>query len=107
MWRVTVDHGQESVRTSWHGMEQSKPKLPYYFRTSKRLRSLDEFEPPPWKGQVRFGGGDGGPSSPGRVMLRCFLIVFLTGMIATAFWRWLYGNSTCAEILAGFKIGWC
>lgn len=98
----------EPVRTSWHGMGQPKPKLPYYFRTSKRLKSLDEFEPPPWKGQVRFDGGDGGSTSGiGGVMLRWFLIVFLTGMIATSAWRWLYGDSTCAEIFAGFKIGWC
>lgn len=80
-------------------MGQPKPKLPYYFRASKRLKSLDEFEPPPWMGQVRFDGEDRSSEGLGRVMLRWFLIVFLTGMIATSAWRWLYGSNTCAEIL--------
>jgi hypothetical protein len=54
-------------------MHQPKPKLPYYFRTSKRLKSLDEWEDPAWEGAVRFDNDD-------RVTLR--------GVVRDT-WRWL------------------
>ena len=39
-------------------MGQRKPKLPDYLRPSKRLKSLDEWEDPDWKGRIRFGDDD-------------------------------------------------
>jgi len=80
----------EPVRKSWHGLNQPKPKLPYYFRRTKPLKGLDEFEAPPWKGRVRFG-------NEGRVTLRGvvretiqWLGIFLfIAMILGGFWFWL------------------
>jgi endonuclease YncB( thermonuclease family) len=54
-WGRGTDNGE---RRGWHGMNQPRPRLPDYLRPSKRLRSLDEFEPPAWKGRVRFGDED-------------------------------------------------
>ena len=56
--RRRTPSGEEPVRTSWHGMNQRRPRLPYYLRESKRLKGFDEFEDPPWKGGVRFEGDD-------------------------------------------------
>jgi hypothetical protein len=54
------------IRTSWFGMG-GRPQLPHYFRSkrgkrvrrplqrpqrARRLKGLDEFEPPPWKGRM-------------------------------------------------------
>ena len=99
---------RDTERRSWHGMNQPKPRLPYYFRTSKRLKSLDEFEPPAWKGRVRFPGDD---EVTVRGVLRemvGFLIIFaIAAIIIVGAWRWLYGDQTCVEVVRGFKIGWC
>jgi hypothetical protein len=100
--------GRETERRSWHGMNQPKPRLPYYFHTSKRLKNLDEFESPSRTGRVRFGDND-------QVTLRGvvretlrFLVVFtVAGVIIVSAWRWLYGSQTCIELIRGFKIGWC
>lgn len=48
-WRPTNDDGE---RSSWFGADRQRPKLPYYFRTTKRLKSLDEFEPPEFVGRM-------------------------------------------------------
>jgi hypothetical protein len=32
-------------------MNQPKPKLPYYFHTSRRLKSPDDFDPSKWQGR--------------------------------------------------------
>jgi hypothetical protein len=40
------------VRTSWFGADQPRPKLPHYFRPTKRLKGLDEFEPPEFVGRM-------------------------------------------------------
>jgi hypothetical protein len=42
----------EPVRTSWFGANQKRPKLPYYFRPTKRLKGLDEFDPPEFVGRM-------------------------------------------------------
>ncbi len=89
-------------------MNQPKPRLPYYLRALKRLKSLDEFEPPAWKGRVRFGYDD---DMTFRGVLRemiGFLIIFaIAAIIIVSAWRWMYGDHTCVEIMRGFKIGWC
>ena len=54
-------------------MNQPKPKLPYYFRQSKRLKSLNEFEEPSWKGRTGWADDD-------RVTVRG---------LARDTWRWL------------------
>jgi hypothetical protein len=100
----------EPVRTSWHGLNQPKPKLPYYLRSTKRLKSLDEFEEPEWKGRVRFhdkSSDEVTVAGVARETLR-FLIVFaIIGLIVAGMWRWAYGTQTCIEPMRGFKIGWC
>lgn len=97
----------EPVRTSWHGMGQRRPTLPHYLRPSKRLKSLDEFGEPEWKGRTRWARDDrvtlGGVAHETLQWLAIFAIV---GIVGGAFWKWL-GSPTCAEIVAGFKIGWC
>jgi hypothetical protein len=98
----------DGERHSWHGFREAKPKLPSYFRPLKRLRGLDEFEEPEWKGRMRWPEDD-------RVTLRgvaretmLWLIGFvIAGVIAVNAWHWLYGDQTCVEIMRGFKIGWC
>jgi hypothetical protein len=102
------DRSEGGERRSWHGFGQPKPKLPYYFARSKRLRSLDEFEQPQWKGRVRFGG-EGRVTVRGvaRETLQWLAIFAIVGFIGASAWRWLYGSQTCVEIFSGFKIGWC
>jgi hypothetical protein len=46
------DSDEEEVRTSWFGMNQPRPELPYYLRTEKRLKGLDEFETPEFVGRM-------------------------------------------------------
>ena len=53
-------------------MNQPRPRLPHYFRKSKRLKSLDEFEEPEWKGRTRWADD--------RVTVRG---------VARDTWRWL------------------
>ena len=105
---MTRGRGRDTERRSWHGMNQPKPRLPYYLRPSKRLRSLDEFEPPAWKGRVRFDGDDevtfGGVV---REMVGFFIMFAIAAVIVVSAWRWLYGAQTCVEIVRGFKVGWC
>lgn len=43
--------GDEPVRTSWHGFNQPRPRLPHYLRPSKRLKGLDEFTLPDFTGR--------------------------------------------------------
>lgn len=101
----------EPVRKNWFGMNQPRPRLPHYFRTRKRLRSLDEFEDPPWKGRTQFGsGGDDGGITFGGVLrdtLR-WLLVFAVAAAATVLtWRWLAAGESCISAFGDFKIGWC
>lgn len=100
--------GRDSERRSWHGMNQPKPRLPSYLHPTKRLKSLDEFDPPAWKGRIRFGSGD---TVTVRGVLRemaGFLIMFaIAAIIVVSAWRWMYGDQTCIEMMHGFKIGWC
>jgi hypothetical protein len=84
---------EEPVRKSWHGLNQPKPRLPYYFRSSKRLKGLDEFEAPPWKGRVRFG--DEGPVTLRGVVretMQWLGTFVLVAMALGAFWYWLRGG---------------
>lgn len=97
----------EPVRTSWFGMNQPRPKLPYYFHSKKRLKSLDEFEEPEWKGGVRFDGDDEVTlKGVARETVNWLLIFAIVGIVVGSFWLWL-GSPTCAELVRGFKIGWC
>lgn len=78
------------VRKSWHGLNQPKPKLPYYFRTKKRLRSLDEFEEPEWKGRVRCDSDERVTlSGVVRETIQWLVIFAIVGVIGGAFWLWL------------------
>lgn len=89
-------------------MNQPKPKLPAYFRKSKRLKSLDEWEDPDWKGRLRFGDENGLTlRGIARQTLNWLLIFGIAGVIAGSAWVWLYGRNACPEIVAGFRIGWC
>ena len=47
-----TDRDGDPVRTSWFGMNQPRPELPYYFRPGKRLKGLDEFEKPEFVGRM-------------------------------------------------------
>jgi hypothetical protein len=49
---VQTDSDGDPVRTSWFGMNQPRPELPYYLRTGKRLKGLDEFEKPEFVGRM-------------------------------------------------------
>lgn len=49
---VQTDSDGDPVRTSWFGMNQPRPELPYYFRPGKRLKGLDEFETPEFVGRM-------------------------------------------------------
>ena len=88
-------------------MNQPKPKLPYYFRTSRRLKSLAEFEPPEWKGRMKFGDDSFTLRNLMRdtsSWLRLFLIAVILG---GALGWWLAQPNRCANIIGGFKVGWC
>ena len=102
------DDGDEPVCTTWFGMNQPRPKLPYYFPTERRLKSLDEFEEPYWKGRVRFGADDDEVTVKGvaRETVQWLLIFAITAIVVGSFWLW-FGSPTCAELFGGFKIGWC
>jgi len=67
----------DGERHSWHGMNQPKPRLPYYFHASKRLSA--------------------------GIGLNVILIALMAGAIAG--W-WLAEPAKCASI-GTFKIGWC
>ena len=105
MGRSPDDDGE---RHSWLGFRQAKPRLPYYFRPSKRLKSLDEFEQPEWKGKMRWPEDNrvtfGGVARETFLWLIAFAIV---GTIVVNAWHWAYGDQTCVEVMRGFKIGWC
>jgi hypothetical protein len=49
---VQTDIDGDPVRTSWFGMNQPRPELPYYLRPGKRLKGLDEFERPQFASRV-------------------------------------------------------
>ena len=99
--------GDDGERRSWHGMNQPKPKLPYYFRTSKRLKSLDEFERPEWKGRVKFDDDRVTLKGVARETAQWLLIFALAGVIVGACGLWLSGGTGCLIVAGGFKIGWC
>ena len=84
--------GDDDERRTWHGMNHPKPKLPYYLRPSKRLKSLNEFEEPYWKGQLHFGEEDRvtfrGIARETLQFLTAFLII---GIIGASAWRSLHG----------------
>jgi hypothetical protein len=94
-------------RNSWHGFGQPKPKLPAYLHPSKRLRNLDEFERPEGPAPRLLDDDEVTLRGVMRETLQWLLIFFIAGVIALSAWRWLFGSSRCAEIIAGFKIGWC
>jgi hypothetical protein len=77
----------EPVRASWHGMNQPKPRLPSYLRVKDRNEV----------------------TAPGvaRDTIRWLVGFAIAAIITISAWRWLFGNATCAELIAGFKIGWC
>jgi hypothetical protein len=80
----------EPIRASWHGLNQARPRLPYYFRRTERLKSLDEFEAPPWKGRVRFNNGkDVTVRGVARETLLWLIVFVVVGLIVGAFWEWL------------------
>lgn len=88
-------------------MNQPRPKLPYYFNAKRRLKSLDEFEEPYWKGLVRFGGDDEVTlKGVARETVQWLLIFAIAAIIVGAFWMW-QGFDSCAELPGGFKVGWC
>jgi hypothetical protein len=94
-------------RRSWFGLGP-RPRLPYYFHSTRRLRSLDEFEEPEWKGRVRFGGGE--RVTPRRAIietLQWLVMLFPLGLAGAMGWHWLQVGGGCMEIVAEFKIGWC
>ena len=100
----------EPIRRSWHGMGQARPRLPAYLRPGeRRLKSLDEFEEPEWKGRVRFGEGDDEVTVKGvvRETLQWLLIFAIVGLGIGFGWVWFAGADGCAQVTAGFKIGWC
>lgn len=100
-------NGGDGERRSWFGMG-GRPKLPYYFRTKKRLKSLDEFEEPYWKGQLRWPGDDRvTPGGIARDTLRWLAIFAIVGIVGGSAWLWLSGGESCARIVGGFKAGWC
>jgi hypothetical protein len=102
------DDSDEPVRMSWFGMNQPRPKLPYYFHTKKRLRSLDEFEPPAWKG-LGWSSDETRVTVRGvaRDTLRWLAIFAIASIIVGSAWRAAFGSVICAEVIAGFKVGWC
>ena len=77
----------EPVRTSWFGMNQPRPQLPYYLHAKGR----DEVT---LRGVVRD-------------TVRWLVGFAIAAVIAVSAWRWLYGSATCVEVIADFKIGWC
>ena len=99
---------EEPVRKTWYGMNQPRPKLPYYFHTRRRLKSLDEFEEPEWKGRVRFDHDDEVTvRGVARETLQWLLIFAIVAIVGGSAWMWFAGADGCAEVTAGFKIGWC
>lgn len=85
-----------------------RPTLPAYLRPSKRLKSLDEFEDPPWKGRVRFDGDDRVTvKGVVRETMQWLIIFAMVGIVGGLFWLWLSGGESCAEFASGFKMGWC
>ena len=84
--------GEDKERNSWFGMG-GRPALPSYFRIRKRLKSLDEFEEPYWKGQLRWPA-DNRVTWRGvaRDTLRWLMLFAIVGTIGGAFWVWLYGR---------------
>jgi len=104
-------------RTSWFGMG-GRPRLPRYLRAERakgrpadcrRLRGLDEFEAPPWKGRVRFDGdgGNDGITVGGLVRdtLRWLAVLAIGGAFVGIWWSWGDGDA-CVRI-GGFSLGWC
>jgi len=88
-------------------MGQRKPTLPYYFHASRRLKSLDEFEAPSWKGRVRFASDQKVTlAGVARETLRFLTLFAIVGIIGGALWMWV-GYDGCADLPGGFKIGWC
>ena len=109
------------IRTSWFGMG-GRPQLPYSFPSKRgkrprqparlrpqrgpRLKSLDEFEAPAWKGRMRWRGDD-------RVTLGgivgdtvCWLAVFAIG--GTFVWTWwTWGDGDACVRIGSFTLGWC
>jgi len=88
-------------------MNQPRPKLPTYLRSSKRLRSLDEFEPPAWKNPNRFERSDEVTLKGVAWETLRFLTIFaIAGVVLGSFWMWA-GFDGCADLPGGFKLGWC
>ena len=88
-----------------------RPKLPYYFRTKKRLKSLDEFEEPEWKGQVRWPEEDRVSwRGVARDTLNWLVLFAIVGIVGGSAWVWLTRNEArrlARRYLGGFKTGWC
>ena len=97
-----VSEGDIGERQSWHGMNQPKPVLPSYLRPGKRLKSLNEFEAPAWKGRVKFG------ERADRGNWIRWAIVFLIAVLLGCAVGWeLAQPHRCVGLATGFKIGWC
>ncbi len=88
-------------------MNQAKPKLPYYLRPSKRLKSLDEFEPPEWKGRMKLGEERGTLRGLTRDTSSWVKIFVFAALLGGALGWWLAQPDRCANIIGGFKVGWC
>lgn len=84
-----------------------RPRLPYHLRADgRRLKGLDEFEAPPWKGRMRWPEDDR-ITLPGVVgdTLR-WLAVFAMGGAFVGIWLGWSDTYPCFK-LGGFSLGWC
>lgn len=83
--KMTRGRERDTERRTWHGMNQPKPRLPYYFRSDDEVTL---------RGVLREVAG--------------FLVMFaIAAVIVVSAWNWLYGSQTCVELVRGFKMGWC
>ena len=42
-----------------------------------------------------------------RDTLRWLALFAIVGIVGGSFWMWFAGADGCAEVLGGFKLGWC
>ena len=98
---------QEPVRKSWFGMG-GRPRLPYYLRADqgRRLKGLDEFKDPEWKGRIRWPEDD--RVTLGGIMSDTmrWLAVFAVGGAFVGIWLGWSGTDPCLR-LGEFTLGWC
>lgn len=99
--------GKDGERHDWFGMSQSRPRLPYYLRSNRRLKGLDEFEAPIWKGRTVFADKPVPARGIARDTLRWLAFFAIAAAIGGAAGIWLDVRGGCMIVAAGFKIGWC